>query len=139
FRGFLQERAAQAEQGRPVGPSLLFFGCRDPERDYLYADELRDLAKLCPLRVRTVFSQQPQNGRRYVQDELLARHDEVWELLEQGGAAFVCGNANTIAPGVRAALADIYRQHTGGSAAQAQAWLAELRAADRFLEDVWGG
>ncbi|WP_445184146.1 hypothetical protein ACTXG6_37975 [Pseudonocardia sp. Cha107L01] len=50
-----------------------------------------------------------------------------------------CGNANTIAPGVRAALADIYRQHTGGSAAQAQAWLAELRAADRFLEDVWGG
>ncbi|HEV7791472.1 MAG TPA: cytochrome P450 [Pseudonocardia sp.] len=139
FRGFLQERAAQAEQGRPVGPSLLFFGCRDPERDYLYADELRDLAKLCPLRVRTVFSQQPRNGRRYVQDELLARHDEVWELLEQGGAAFVCGNANTIAPGVRAALADIYRQHTGGSAAQAQAWLAELRAADRFLEDVWGG
>jgi cytochrome P450/NADPH-cytochrome P450 reductase len=139
FRGFLQERAARAEAGTPVGPSLLFFGCRDPEQDYLYRDELRDLTKLCPAQVRAVFSRQPEDGRRYVQDELLARHDEVWQLLECGAAIFVCGNANTMAPGVRAALADIYRQHTGGSSAQAQDWLTDLRARDRFVEDVWGG
>jgi sulfite reductase alpha subunit-like flavoprotein len=40
--------------------------------------------------------------------------------------------------GVRAALVDIYREHTGGSSAQAQDWLADLRAQDRFLEDIWG-
>jgi cytochrome P450/NADPH-cytochrome P450 reductase len=70
---------------------------------------------------------------------MLARHEEVWDLIERGAATFVCGNANTMAPGVRAALADIYRQHTGGSSAQAQEWLTEMRAADRFLEDIWGG
>jgi cytochrome P450/NADPH-cytochrome P450 reductase len=139
FRGFLQERAAQAEAGTPVGPALLFFGCRDPEGDYLYRDELRDLTKLCPARVHAVFSQAPEDGRRYVQHELLARRDEVWELLQRGAAIFVCGNANTMAPGVRAALAEIYRQYTGGSAGRAQDWLADLRAHDRFLEDVWGG
>jgi cytochrome P450/NADPH-cytochrome P450 reductase len=85
-----------------------------------------------------VFSSRPEDGRRYVQHEMLFRHDEVWDLIERGAAIFVCGNANTMAPGVRAALVDIYRQHTGGSSAQAQDWLADLRARDRFLEDIWG-
>jgi cytochrome P450/NADPH-cytochrome P450 reductase len=99
FRGFLLDRAAVADRGAAVGPSLLFFGCRDPEH----------------------------------------RHDEVWDLLERRATIFVCGNANTMAPGVRAALADIHRQHTGSTSAQAQDWLADLRAQDRFLEDIWGG
>lgn len=139
FRGFLQDRAATAEGGTAVGPSLLFFGCREPEQDQLYADELRELAKLSATVLRTVFSNRPEDGRRYVQHEMLYRHEEVWDLLVRGAVIFVCGNANTMAPGVRAALVDIYRQHTGGSSAQAQDWLADLRAQDRFLEDIWGG
>ncbi len=138
FRGFLQDRAASAERGTAVGRSLLFFGCRDPEQDQLYADELRELAKLSSTVLRAVFSGRPEDGRRYVQHEMLFRHDEVWDLIEHGAAIFVCGNANTMAPGVRAALVDIYREHTGGSSGQAQDWLADLRAQDRFLEDIWG-
>jgi cytochrome P450/NADPH-cytochrome P450 reductase len=139
FRGFLQERAAQRERGAKIGDSLLFFGCRDPQQDYLYADELREFEKTTALRVRTVFSGRPEEGRKYVQHEMIHRADEVWDLLERGASIFVCGNANTMAPGVRAALVDIYRERTGGSAADAQAWLADLRAAGRFVEDIWGG
>ncbi|EJU05215.1 ferredoxin reductase-like C-terminal NADP-linked domain-containing protein [Dacryopinax primogenitus] len=41
MRGFIQERAEQIKAGKKVGKALLFFGCRDPERDFLYYhDEL---------------------------------------------------------------------------------------------------
>lgn len=39
FRGFVQERAAQAKAGETVGKTILFFGCRNPEEDFLYKDE----------------------------------------------------------------------------------------------------
>jgi len=31
-----QERAWQKEQGKPVGPTLLYFGCRNKAADYIY-------------------------------------------------------------------------------------------------------
>lgn len=39
FRGFLQERAAQAKSGKPVGKTVLFFGCRRRTEDFLYEKE----------------------------------------------------------------------------------------------------
>lgn len=39
FRGFIQERAAQAAKGETVGPTLLFYGCRKRDEDFLYKDE----------------------------------------------------------------------------------------------------
>ena len=39
FRGFVQERAAQAKAGENVGRTILFFGCRKSTEDFLYSDE----------------------------------------------------------------------------------------------------
>lgn len=41
FRGFIQERAALAAKGEKVGTTLLFFGCRKSDEDYLYKDEFK--------------------------------------------------------------------------------------------------
>lgn len=43
FRGFVRERVFQAEQGTPVGPVWLFFGCRHPDQDYLYKNEWEEM------------------------------------------------------------------------------------------------
>lgn len=139
FRGFLAERAAQGAAGAELGPSLLFFGCRIPGHDDLYRDELAEFERTANVRVHTVFSEAPVDGRRYAQHEMLARADEVGDLIDAGAAIFVCGNARTLAPGVRAALTQIHASRTGCSADDAQSWLAGLRADNRFLEDIWGG
>jgi len=39
FRGFIQERAAQAKAGQNVGKTILFFGCRKKAEDYVYEKE----------------------------------------------------------------------------------------------------
>jgi cytochrome P450/NADPH-cytochrome P450 reductase len=65
--------------------------------------------------------------------------DEVWGLLQQDGVVLVCGNAGTMAPGVRSALQQVFRGHTGAGESDAEAWLAGLRSSDRYLEDIWGG
>jgi len=123
----------------PVERSLLFFGCRDRAADYLYADELAGWAADGIVRVEGAFSRTADTPSRYVQDALLDCADEVWELLQHGAAVFVCGNAATMAPGVRSALTTIFRDKTGAGEADATAWLAGLRTTDRFLEDIWGG
>lgn len=39
FRGFVQERARLAQEGANVGRTLLFFGCRKQNEDFLYEPE----------------------------------------------------------------------------------------------------
>ena len=139
FRGFLQERAMLREQNVPIGTSLLFFGCRHPDTDLLYADELADYEGKGVVRVERCYSDDPGQPRRYVQAGMLERADEVWDLLQQDAVVLVCGNAGTIAPGVRASLTQIFRDRTGAGESDAAAWLAGLQSADRLVEDIWGG
>ena len=41
FRGFTQERAAIAAKGEKVGTTVLFFGCRKRDEDFLYQNEFK--------------------------------------------------------------------------------------------------
>jgi cytochrome P450/NADPH-cytochrome P450 reductase len=71
FRGFIEERAAQKAVGRDVGRSLLFFGCRAPQEDYLYGtDDLAKWADQGAVDVRMAFSRSTKDseGCKYVQE-----------------------------------------------------------------------
>ena len=43
-------------EGRALGPAMLFFGCRHPEQDFLYADELKAFAADGITELHTAFS-----------------------------------------------------------------------------------
>ena len=139
FRGFLQERSDLKAGGVPVGESLLFFGFRHPGQDYLYRDELEDFEKQGLVRIEAVPSRAPGQPKTYVQDRIRSQQAQVWRLLEEGAVVFVCGNASTMAPAVRQAFMQICQEQTGRTPAEAEAWLADLRAGHRYLEDIWGG
>jgi hypothetical protein len=57
--------------------------------------------------------------------------------MQKDAVVFVCGNASTMAPGVRAALVTVFRAKTGTGASDGEAWLAGLRTNNRYLEDIW--
>jgi cytochrome P450/NADPH-cytochrome P450 reductase len=137
YRGFLRERALLRARGMEVGPSLLFFGCRHPEQDVLYEEELRELAAQGLVSVYPAFSRLEGRPKRYVQDEILAQANAVWRTLEGGAAIYVCGDAGKMAPEVRRAFAEVYRQQAKASEAEAETLLAQLTLARRYVVDVW--
>jgi cytochrome P450/NADPH-cytochrome P450 reductase len=139
FRGFLQERAALKAQGRELGPAILFFGCRDPAVDFIYRDELEGRQREGITDLAVAFSRVPGRPREYVQDKIKERADDVWRLLEAGGAIYICGDASKMAPDVRRAVATIYMSKTGAGEPAAEAWLNDLAAAHRYVADVWAG
>lgn len=139
FRGFLQERAALKRRGVPVGDAILFFGCRDPEQDFLYADELRAMEAEGVLQLHVAYSRLPGQPKVYVQQRIVERAADLWPMLQQGAAVFVCGDAARMAPAVRAAFTTVAQTQGGLPAAEAALWLADLRQTGRYMEDVWGG
>jgi len=42
FRGFIQERSYLKDEGKPIGETILYFGCRNKAIDYIYQEELQD-------------------------------------------------------------------------------------------------
>jgi cytochrome P450/NADPH-cytochrome P450 reductase len=138
FRGFLQARAAQKAGGATLGPAMLFFGCRHPEQDFIYADELKAFADDGITELLVAFSRS-EGPKTYVQHLLAAQKARVWELIEQGATIFVCGDGSKMEPDVKATLMQIHRDCTGTDVDAAAHWIADLGANNRYVLDVWAG
>lgn len=138
FRGFLAEREARKAAGASLGPAMLFFGCRHPEQDYLYADQLKAWAAAGIAELHTAFSR-ADGPKTYVQHLVAAQQDRVWSLIEQGAIIYVCGDGGKMEPDVKAALVAIYRERKGADAEAGLRWIEELGTKNRYVLDVWAG
>jgi cytochrome P450/NADPH-cytochrome P450 reductase len=138
FRGFLQERAALKAKGASLGPAMLFFGCRHPGQDYLYADELKAFAADGIAELHTAFSRS-EGPKTYVQNLVSAERDGVWSLIAKGAIIYVCGDGSKMEPDVKAALIAIYRERSGADADAGLRWIDDLGTKNRYVLDVWAG
>ncbi|MER5525919.1 cytochrome P450 [Streptomyces sp. NPDC002677] len=137
LRGFLEERARQHEDGTEVGLSQVFVGCRHPEHDYFYKQEMQDWEQSGIAQIHTAFSAVTGHPARFVQNAIAGAADTVWQAIEDGAYIYVCGDGRRMAPAVREALAAIHRQKTGSDDETAQQWLAQLEADERYQQDVF--
>jgi cytochrome P450 / NADPH-cytochrome P450 reductase len=138
FRGFLQERAAVKAKGAALGPAMLFFGCRHPEQDFIYANELKAFAADGITELHTAFSR-AEGRKTYVQHLVAAQSERVWSLIGQGAIIYVCGDGGKMEPDVKAALVAIYRDRANADAAAGSRWIEDLGSKNRYVLDVWAG
>jgi NADPH-ferrihemoprotein reductase len=137
FRGFVQHRRALRECGAQLGSALLFFGCRDPAKDYIYRDELEAaLADGVFTRLYTAFSR-VSSKKHYVQHRIVEHRCEVFEALQTGGSLYVCGDAKHMARDVHKAMLEVATACNGVSGHEAEEWVAQLQREGRYLQDVW--
>jgi len=145
FRGFLQRRRAQRAAGGALGPSWLFFGCRNAEEDFLYRAELEEYAAEGTLsHLVTAFSRPtncpPDAPKVYVQHRLAEHGAALAALLttaQPPATVYVCGDGAGMAKGVHAALLALLEAHGGLSAEGAAAALAEWAKSGRYVRDIW--
>lgn len=74
-----------------MGDTILYFGCRKKDEDYLYKEELEVYINNGTLILHTAFSrEQPQ--KVYVTHLLEQNKEELWRVIgEQNGHIYVCG------------------------------------------------
>lgn len=138
FRGFIQERTVQRQEGKDIGPAMLFFGCRHPEQDFLYKEELQAAASKDIVELHTAFSREGKE-RVYVQDLVRKNATKVWELIEQGAIIYVCGDGASMEPDVKSAITRIYAEENDISQEHANQWMSEFAKEGRYVLDVWAG
>lgn len=141
FRAFLLERARLQAMSRPVGRTILVFGCRDPKEDYIYREELEQaVANLPGAEIVTAFSrtQYPgKAGRGYVQDAVAARGQELSRMIAQQEArVYVCGRA-AMSREVAAVLKDALKANANLGIENHAEWWTSWRRMGGFSEDVW--
>jgi len=138
FHGFIQERMEQKKSGREVGKSLLFFGCRSPDVDYLYSDsDLAEWTAAGVVEVYPAFSQKTDasEGCRYVQDRLVKEKEQVSQAFKAGAKFYTCGN-RLAANGVKSACIGLISSFNGLSAQDAETEFDAIQK-ERYSTDVF--
>ncbi|WP_426451860.1 bifunctional cytochrome P450/NADPH--P450 reductase [Paenibacillus sp. S-38] len=139
FRGFLQARRVLKAQGAALGEAHLYFGCRNPQHDYLYREELEQAEKDGLVVLHTACSRVDGQEKTYVQDLMKGDAALLIGLLDRGGKLYICGDGSRMAPDVEAALRRAYSEIHGVSGQEAADWLDGLARENRYAKDVWAG
>ncbi|XP_053625565.1 NADPH--cytochrome P450 reductase-like isoform X2 [Plodia interpunctella] len=137
FRGFLQERAHARWNGGDVGETILYFGCRHRDQDFIYQEELEEYEKCGLLKLNLAFSRD-QYQKVYVTHLLEKNLEQIWNILgNRNGHFYVCGNANNMAVDVRNIVLRAIREVGMKSDEDAIKFLNYLESIKKYCSDVW--
>ncbi|KAI3435713.1 hypothetical protein D9Q98_001771 [Chlorella vulgaris] len=129
FRGFWEERLLRLQQGQPLGPAMLVFGCRSTEKDFIYQERIDEMLKAGSVtRLLTALSREAGVRKAYVQD-VVARQAKMLQplLCHPRCHVYICGSSN-MAQEVNVALGKV----AGKPVIEAMAMEG------RYHEDVFG-
>lgn len=137
FRGFIQERDFNKKDGKEVGQTILYFGCRKRSEDYIYEEELEDYVQRGVMKLRTAFSRD-QAHKVYVTHLLEEDMDLLWNVIgENKGHFYICGDAKNMATDVRNILLKVLQTKGSMSESEAIQYIKKMEAQKRYSADVW--
>ena len=138
MRALLQERSHQRFKRKlPVGESILYFGCKNREFDFLYKDELEHFQEEGTLTKLILAFSREQSKKVYVQ-HLIAQHaNDTWKLLDaEKASVYVCGGVK-MGHDVTEALKTVIMTNSNKSADEAKHYLDQMHSEGRFVQELW--
>ncbi|XP_077338307.1 NADPH--cytochrome P450 reductase isoform X1 [Lithobates pipiens] len=138
FIGFIQEREWLKQQGKEVGETVLYYGCRHEHEDYLYKEELAKFHKDGVLTQLNVAFSRDQKEKIYVQHLIKKNKEHLWKLInEENAHIYICGDARNMARDVQNAFYDIVEELGKMDHALAVDYIKKLMTKGRYSQDVW--
>uniref|UniRef100_A0A673MIN1 NADPH--hemoprotein reductase n=1 Tax=Sinocyclocheilus rhinocerous TaxID=307959 RepID=A0A673MIN1_9TELE len=138
FMGFIRERAWQKKQGKEAGETILYFGCRHKNEDFLYQQELEEFERAGVLTQLNVAFSRDQEHKIYVQHLLKKNKEQLWKLIHSNNAhIYVCGDARNMARDVHTAFYEIAEEVGSLTHTQAVDYFKKLMTKGRYSQDVW--
>ncbi|CAL4065543.1 unnamed protein product, partial [Meganyctiphanes norvegica] len=137
FRGFIQEKKHQKNEGKSVGEVVLYFGCRNQDTDFMYEEELQSYVDDGVMKMHVAFSRDQEN-KFYVSHLLEQNRADVWRILgQENGHFYVCGDAKRMARDVNEIIINIAETEGKMSRNEAEAFVKKLMSQKRYSADVW--
>ncbi|XP_072557394.1 NADPH--cytochrome P450 reductase-like isoform X2 [Paramormyrops kingsleyae] len=138
FMGFIQERGWLKSQGKEVGETVLYYGCRHKAEDYLYREELEEFERTGVVTQLNVAFSRDQGEKVYVQHLMKKNKENLWKLIHTDNAhIYVCGDARNMARDVQNTFYDIAAELGAMSHTQAVDYIKKLMTKGRYSQDVW--
>ncbi len=126
FRSLLQHHV-------PKSPTILFFGCRSKEKDFLYGRELMSLTD--PFILSLAFSRD-QERKVYVQHKIKEMSATVWSIISAGGRIYVAGNTQ-MPKDVREAIVEVVAKENHVTEQEAEQYVSNMEKNKRYQTESW--
>jgi methionine synthase reductase len=151
FISFLRYKLA-SKVDEDISKWYLYYGCRDPKKDFLYKNEILGDFKGLLKKFFVSFSrlnhdddnecveELTKNGYfknefKYVQDALKFSCSEICDLiLNQNAYVYVCGDARNMSKDVFACLSDCLKN---AKDFDSNKYLIEMMSSKRYRQDIW--
>lgn len=136
FRGFVQEFRTRTGDHK-FGETILFFGCRDPAKDYIYREELEQAKADGVLTdLFTAFSRVPGQPKTYVQQMVAEQGERLWKLIDKGAYIYVCGGTS-MGRDVLTTFHNIVSKYGNYTAEQAETYVDKLIRQNRYAQELY--
>merc|ERR1712154_2867 len=117
---------------------VLFFGCRHPNKDYLYKNDWNQFLENGVLNNLFVAFSRYDDNKVYVQHLLRENSSLISNMILNDNAyIFVCGDASRMAKDVENAIIELVALHSKMSIIESKKYIEKMKTSNRYNIDVW--